>query len=192
MRGLLHVRHARNKEDRLIERVRANFGKEEEAASRRVVSMVKELEAPVQPLKIVPDTKPEVDAQLARWVSYVDRAKTVVRKLNKDRMKVAKLAIAACDIKHGGGNHWKDFEGVYTLRRFAEEVGVSYKTLHNWVMIKKEVAGRLPKGMFDEANWGAAVRTRNKVDKKTATKRLSRSIAKKRTAKVRASRFIRW
>jgi hypothetical protein len=129
------------------------------------------LEAPPTVIneKIEKEEVNEVD--LDRWQSYVDRAKKIYRQINKDRIEIATLAIKACEIKHGGGDHWKNFEGVYTLRRFAEDIGISYKTLHNWVtaklLIKDQVGDK-----WDDKNWGAAQRTRNKVNKKTKVSRV--------------------
>jgi len=83
------------------------------------------------------------DSLEKKWLFYVEQGQKIVESMGQDRLKVAELAIAACDIAHGGGNHWKKFEGVYTLNRFAKEIGVSYKTLHNWVRIKRNVYDKL-------------------------------------------------
>lgn len=47
------------------------------------------------------------------------------------RAQIAKLALDACDIRHGG------HKGVdlYTIKKFAEDIGMSNKTLSTWVQI---------------------------------------------------------
>lgn len=78
-----------------------------------------------------------------RWQSYIDRGKTLISKMGKARLELATVAIEACDIRHGGGAHWTEWEGVFTMKRFAEEVGISYKTLANWVRVKRNVYDKL-------------------------------------------------
>lgn len=85
----------------------------------------------------------ERDELEKKWQFYVDQGQQLIDKMGEDRLKVAELAIAACDIHHGGGAHWNNFEGVYTLTRYAKEVGISYKTLHGWVRVKTNVYDKL-------------------------------------------------
>lgn len=132
--------------------------------------IVIELEPPEPERKLT--KKEELELNVRRWESYVERAKKVVKRINKDRMEIAQLAIEACDIQHGGGNHWKDFQGVYTLHKFAEEIGVHYKTLHNWVVVKRDIKDVIPDEEWEPDNWGAALRTRNKINKKTKPSRI--------------------
>lgn len=143
--------------------------------------IVIELEEPAPEPKLT--KKQQTEIQVKRWETYVERAKKVVKRMSKDRMEIARLAIEACDIHHGGGDHWKGYEGVYTLHKFAEDIGVHYKTLHNWVMVKREIKDHLSPGVWDEANWGAALRTRNKINKKTTKKRVEEIYRKERSRK---------
>ncbi len=106
-------------------------------------------------------------AILARWNSYVLRAKKIHKRMTKDRLEIAKLAIEACDIRHGGGAHWKNFEGIYTLNKFAHEIGVNYKTLHRWVKIYRLIKTQVPTPEWDESNWSAANRAASRISQKT-------------------------
>ncbi len=103
----------------------------------------------------------------ARWVRYIEEARPWVKKLCSDRLEVAKIAIRACRIKQGGGAHWSKFEGVYTLKRFAEEVGVNYKTLSGWVSAYRNVISKLPEGVYVDGSFETIRRIRDKVTKKT-------------------------
>lgn len=99
------------------------------------------------------------------WKKYVDSARVIVKRMNKDRMEVASLCIEACDIIQGGGAHWSQFRDQYTIKRFAEEIGVTYKTLHGWVRIKRNVIDKLPEGYYDDLkDYHAATSASNHVD----------------------------
>jgi hypothetical protein len=93
----------------------------------------------------------------ANWKRYVTEARQYVTSMNGHRLHIASLAIQACDIQHGGGAHWSDFKDVYTLKKFAEEIGVTYKTLHGWCRVKTNVIDKLPAGEYDDkTDWCAA------------------------------------
>lgn len=132
-----------------------------------------EVSEPVPTIKeqaLKPMTETDVEQ---RWTKYVAHAKTYVKGMNQGRMKIAELAIEACDIQWGGGNHWKKFEGVYTIKRFAAEIGVHSKTLSEWCAIKRLVKDKLPEGLFVENNYMAAQRTRQRIDRKTKPKKVA-------------------
>lgn len=84
-----------------------------------------------------------VDPREKKWTEYVERSKSYVSKMAKFRLEIATMALEVCEIHWGGGTHWKGFETTYTLKRFAEETGISYKTLANWVRIKRNVYDKL-------------------------------------------------
>jgi hypothetical protein len=111
--------------------------------------------------------KVDPDELEARWKRYITQAKTHVINLNRDRMAIAKIAAEACTIHYGGGDHWKNFDGVYTLKRFAAEIKINPKTLSNWVATYRFVVLKLPDGTFDQNNFEAARRTRNMIDRNT-------------------------
>lgn len=120
------------------------------------------------------------DQMLSRWKSYVERAKKIHKRMMKDRLEIAKLAVEACDIKHGGGAHWKNFQGIYTLNKFAHEVGINYKTLHTWVKVYRLVKSQLPASEWDENNWPAALRTASRVTSKTPRQEVRKTYREER------------
>ena len=109
-----------------------------------------------------------------RWTRYVAEAKPYIIGMQKARMEVAKIAIAACDIQWGGGNHWKKFEGVFTLKRFAEEIGVNSKTLSEWCAVRRLVYDKLPEGVWVDRDYMAACRTRKKVSRTSSPEEVAR------------------
>ncbi len=109
----------------------------------------------------------------SKWAEYVNRAKTFVKKMNYNRMQVAQLALDACDIEWGGGSHWSDWEGKRTLKNFAEEVGVQYKTLHRWVGLKRDIIDKLPEGLYEEEKFSVLQATKNKIKRNTPRERVS-------------------
>lgn len=115
----------------------------------------------------------DADEMDVRWKRYVEQAKPYVMSMTKSRMAIAELAIAACTIQWGGGNHWKNFKGVYTIKRFAAEIGINPKTLSNWVATNRNVVKKLPDGVYDPENFEAARRTANQVDRDTPPEQVS-------------------
>lgn len=85
----------------------------------------------------------ESDPIEERWQSYVDRGRSLISAMARDRLAVAELAFEACEIVRGGGGHWRDFEGTYTMTKFAADIGIAYKTLANWVRVKRNVYDKL-------------------------------------------------
>lgn len=95
------------------------------------------------------------------WNGLVAAARERLLAMAQARMEIAKLALKACSIIHGGGGHWSGFKGQKTLKSFAEDVGMCYKTLCNWVKIRQRVFDKLPDDVYDERNFGAATRTQD-------------------------------
>lgn len=83
------------------------------------------------------------DKTEAKWTETVEKAKAFVLQISKCRLQIAELALEVCDVRWGGGAHWANHEGTYTLKRFAEEIGVNPKTLSNWVRVKRNVMDKL-------------------------------------------------
>ena len=140
------------------------------------------ISTPIAPpkLKVVEETKPSPMAEAEKnWQRYVTEARGFVKSMNQNRMEIAKRAVAACDIQHGGGAHWSDFKDVFTLKKFAEEIGVSYKTLHGWCRVLTNVVQNIPDGEYDEkSDYHAAVKTSNRVTKKTKREQVLKEFKK--------------
>jgi hypothetical protein len=76
---------------------------------------------------------------LKKYDKLVIQAKALVKEINDNKWKVAKLALEAVDIKTGG--HLKE---VYSISKFADDIGLHRKTLSNWITEYKTVVVHLP------------------------------------------------
>ena len=129
-------------------------------------------EVPAAPEAVpVPEPSPiepvsKLSSEDKRWQEYVDRAKSYISKMAQHRLDIAMLALEVCDIRWGGGDHWANHEGTYTLKRFAEEIGLNPKTLSGWVRVKRNVIDKLieAKEPIDiVTDWSALVRTADRT-----------------------------
>ena len=120
------------------------------------------LPEPKRPRRVPAKPRPGGDFNV-EWDRLVKAARERVQAINKARMDIAKMAIEACDIVRGGGGHWDKFQNQRTVKKFAEEIGLSYKVLHSWIRVKANVVDLLPPGEYDERNYGAATRTLEKL-----------------------------
>lgn len=89
------------------------------------------------------------------WNDYVEEAKLLILQLRYARIEIAKLAMKACEIKWGGDRKWQDQSKVKSLTNFASAIGVSYKTLHTYVLITEKVYYKLTKKQRDNFNYTA-------------------------------------
>ncbi len=76
-----------------------------------------------------------------KWESNVRDAKMLMSARQLNQIKIAELACDACEIRHGGNKH--DYQNIYTLRKFADEIGVVEKTLQNWSLLYRSVYKKL-------------------------------------------------
>lgn len=96
----------------------------------------------------------EPDAE-KRWRECIEQAKVHVFRMKTARFVICELAIKACDIRWGGGYHWDDNPNQYTLKNFAEEIGVHYKTLQNWVGVYRWAKQKLKDEKWGESDYEA-------------------------------------
>lgn len=86
----------------------------------------------------------EVDNETAQYIlEMIDKGKQALRRPLFAKMEIAECALNVCDIIHGTGNHWSNHEGVLTLKFYALETGIKYKTISNWIYIKKFIWDKL-------------------------------------------------
>lgn len=97
------------------------------------------------------------------WNRLVSAAREKVLMISKARMDLADLALSACVLTHGGGGHWTQHEGKKTVISFARDIGINYKTLIEYIRLKKRIVSRLKPGSYDERNFAALCRTQISV-----------------------------
>lgn len=94
----------------------------------------------------------------AQWDAFVAAGRALVMCRSKSRLRLCVIALDACSIVHGGGAHWSGHAHVYTLRKFAADIEMSYKTLHGWVRAKARVYDSLSPAERQELSWTAGER----------------------------------
>lgn len=75
---------------------------------------------------------------LELYNKYIHRAKHLLETIKSYQIEIVKMVLEVCDIRHGGISH-----DVFTIKRFALDIGMNPKTLQNWVREYKNVALKL-------------------------------------------------
>lgn len=88
----------------------------------------------------------------------VIEAKNLIVTRDLMALKIAKMAVIACTIKHGGKSG-----KLYTLTDFAKDVGMPYKTLSNWTITYRMVASKIEKYIKTNEDWSKARDISNKL-----------------------------
>lgn len=76
------------------------------------------------------------------WKECVSAAKLLVKQQDEMRFKIVDLANKCCIVHHGGRSTYER----YTVIRFAKEVGITYKTLTEWMRVKRNIYDNLEEG----------------------------------------------
>lgn len=84
-----------------------------------------------------------------KWQENVARAKEFCEQKKISQMRVAELALEVCEITWGGYH----LEKKYTLKRFADEIGMSMKALSTWCAVRRMVYEKLPKDERDSVTF---------------------------------------
>lgn len=85
------------------------------------------------------------------YQNYVVLGKAELKQIQGHQRKIAEYALKVCTIRHGGKSG-----DLYTLTRYADDLGVNRKTLQNWVQIYKNVILKLDADKKEKASWKAA------------------------------------
>lgn len=79
------------------------------------------------------------------WFKTDERVKKLIKNCmeleastSSNRMQIAQNTLEFCQIVHGGTQMY-----ATTMKWFAENIGINYKTLSNWVYIKKNIWDKL-------------------------------------------------
>lgn len=74
------------------------------------------------------------------WAGAVKKAKQFIAFRNVNRIAVARLAMTACIIKHGGNTRTFDARKLnLSIKAFSDDIGMHYKTLHNWISVTRVI-----------------------------------------------------
>lgn len=94
-------------------------------------------------------------SDLQKYKELVDKAKKLYTTMKCYQAKIAKMAIEACEIRHGGIS-----DGLYTLSKFADQAGIPRKTLGQWTLVYRNVIEKIDISVDDisEDEWKIACR----------------------------------
>ncbi len=95
----------------------------------------------------------------ALWETNTAKSREMVKSRKEIQMKIASLAMEVCEITHGGGR--KD---IYTIKRFAKEVGINQSTLSNWLSVKRMVFDKMPKNISAQATYAQLLDVARVID----------------------------
>lgn len=113
------------------------------------------------------------------YSELVDEAKYLLEKRELIKLQIAKLAMEACTIRHGGRS-----EGLYTLTDFSRDVGIPFKRLSDWVMVYKIVVSKIPEEIKTEKDWNKARKISESITKtRTLLNKVSGNKGSKREGK---------
>ena len=98
-----------------------------------------------------------------RYELMVKRGREIVKtiremdsKIYAHQIDIAKMATAVCNIRHGGIS-----TNIYTIKNYAEDINLAYKTVQSWVSIYRNVAQKLDKKIKTKTEWKHATTTNN-------------------------------
>src|SRR5690606_28292286 len=85
---------------------------------------------------------------------YVELGKELVNKIEAYQAKIAEYACLVCDIRHGGIS-----TNYYTIKDYANDIGIPYKTLQNWIRVYRNVVKRIDNKIETNKDWERARKT---------------------------------
>lgn len=101
------------------------------------------------------------DKHAALWRDCVGKGQALVVRRERDRLEIAALALKAV----------KEDQG-YTLKRFADEIGMEPHTLARWCQVKTKVVDKLPPGT--PVDYTAAHKTQQSIKATTPKKTIAK------------------
>lgn len=88
---------------------------------------------------------------VTRGKRIVNEIKDIDKKIYAYQMDISKMAIAVCNIRHGGISR-----DIYTIKNYAADIGLPYKTVQNWVAVYRNVVVKLDKEVRTKKEWSDA------------------------------------
>tara|TARA_Y100000296_G_C5117628_1_gene228629 strand:- start:315 stop:902 length:588 start_codon:yes stop_codon:yes gene_type:complete len=113
-----------------------------------------------------------------RYDYLVNKGKGLVKKIEAYQVKIASYACEVCDIRHGGRS-----DGIYTLGKYADDIGIHRKTLQNWVQVYRNVVVKVDQDIKTAKQWQAARKTNDVLTGQTTTQnKINNTKNKRRSA----------
>ena len=103
----------------------------------------------------------EREEREAKKQLYIRQGKILLEEIGTYQAEIAKRALEICDIRHGG----KTLEKIYTIKDFANDIGMKPKTLQGWVGTYRDVVLKADIEINNSDDWKAASKTNNTLIK---------------------------
>lgn len=87
------------------------------------------------------------------YQSYVNRGREIAANIESGKVEIAKMALAVCDIRHGGKS-----DGYYTIADYADDIGVNRKNVATWVTLYRDILVKSGKENPSKEDWHTATR----------------------------------
>jgi hypothetical protein len=138
--------------------------------------------------ELVVVTKPTVEevmfvTEIKSGASYKDlvlHAKMLLRQRDLISLKIAKMAIEVCTIRHGGMS-----QDVYTLSDFATDIGLSRKVLSSWTITYKTVVQKIENEIKTKEDWNKAQKLSDRLIKQRTILRKQEGLKKGEKSKFK-------
>ena len=106
---------------------------------------------------------------------YVQKGKRLYKQVKSCKQEIAKMALKVCEIKHGGISN-----NYYTIKDYATDTGIPYKTLQRWVTVYKNILVKVGIEAPTDEQWNQAEKTLKLLKNKRAHSNKSNGVSKKK------------
>ncbi len=110
------------------------------------------------------------------YTDLVSEARDLILKTELFKLKIAKLAMKACTIRHGGRS-----SGLYTLNDFATDTGIARKSLSDWVITYKRVVSKIESSILTDKDWNTASRVSDLISKENSLINKAKGVQRTKT-----------
>lgn len=86
--------------------------------------------------------------------NVAERLKSLENSVHACQVEIARLALKVCEIRHGGISN-----DLYTITRFADDIGINRKTVSNWTLVHRGVIEKIGIDEVSAEDWSAAMAT---------------------------------
>lgn len=90
------------------------------------------------------------------YKNYVSLAKRELKAIEGHEIRICEYAIKVCTIRHGGHS-----KGYYTIKDFAQDIGIPFKTLQRWTVTYRNVVQKLDKKITTSEEFSQARQVEN-------------------------------
>jgi hypothetical protein len=111
----------------------------------------------------------------SNYEHYVQLGKSLLSEVHNKQFKICEYAMKVCTIRHGGRS-----DGYYTIKDYANDIGMTPKTLQNWLVVYRNVVLKLNDDQKSEMNWNKASKVNNVLDEnRTIDNAINKDVGKK-------------